>query len=138
MKNKKRNNNVALITGLAIAGAGAAYLYGTKDGKNKRKDIENWTMEAKKKVLTKVKKIKGIKETAYNEIVKNIVDSYSSMKDVNKKEIQALTKELKSGWKQLKSESSQMIKKPKAKKVLSKVKPKIKKVAGKTKKTLKK
>ena len=140
MKNNK-GKKVALLTGLAIAGAGAAYLYATKDGKKKQKEIRAWATKAKSEVLNKAKKIKGIKETAYNEIIENVLSSYSSLKDVNKKELSSLAKELKSGWKHLKSETKSVVKKPNTKKPQAKSKPKVKtavkKVISKAKKAVK-
>ena len=143
MKNKKAKK-IAKMTGLAIAGAGAAYLYGTKDGKKKRGEISTWATKAKKEVLNKAKKVNNIKETAYNEIIKNVMDSYSSIKDVNKKEIDSLAKELKSGWKHLKTDVKGVAKKPKAKVPTSKMKPEakvkatVKKAVAKVKKSIKK
>lgn len=134
MKNKKAKK-IALVTGLALAGAGAAYLYGTKDGKKKRKEMEAWVMKAKKEVMSKAKKINNIKKTAYDEIVKNIVDSYSSMKDVNKKELKNLATELRSGWKHIQTEAKGVAKKAKTtgKKVVKKAVKKITKKMPKRK-----
>ena len=143
MKNKKAKK-IAMMTGLAIAGAGAAYLYGTKDGKKKRGEISTWATKAKKEVLNKAKKVNNIKETAYNEIIKNVMDSYSSKKDLKKKVINYLPKELKSGQKDLKTDVKGVAKKPKAKVPKSKMKPKakvkatVKKAVAKVKKSIKK
>ncbi len=143
MKSKKgRGKKVALMTGLALAGAGAAYLYATKDGKKKREEFGAWATKAKKDVLNKAKKVNNIKETAYNEIIKNVMNSYSSIKDVNKKEIDSLAKELKSGWKHLKTDVKGSVKKPKTKaptpKMKTKVKATVKKAVAKVKRSIKK
>jgi gas vesicle protein len=100
-------NNTNVQVGIAAAAvvaaaAGAYFLYGSKDAKKNRRVIKGWMLRAKGEVLEKMEKMKeNVTEEAYNKIVDAVATKYGSMKDASAEEVEALSKELKSHWKNI-------------------------------------
>jgi hypothetical protein len=93
---------VSVVTALGVAGAlGAYFLYGTKAGDKKRKQISGWAMKAKGEVLEKIEKAKDMSEDAYGAVVSGVIAKYKKIKKEHGPEIEALSKELLSYWKQV-------------------------------------
>ncbi len=93
---------VSVVTVLGVAGAlGAYFLYGTKAGDKKRKQISGWVMKAKGEVLEKIEKAKDMSEDAYGAVVSGVIAKYKKVKKEHGPEIEALSKELLSYWKQI-------------------------------------
>ena len=87
----------------AIAAAGTYFLTGKRGEKNRAK-IEAWTLKMKGEILAKMKKLKEINEENYHKIVEEISDRYQRVEKVSAAEIERLTPELKSAWKQISKE----------------------------------
>lgn len=93
---------VSVVTALGVAGAlGAYFLYGTKAGDKKRKQISGWVMKAKGEVLEKIEKAKDMSEGTYANVVSSVIAKYKKVKKEHGPEIDALSKELLSYWKQI-------------------------------------
>ncbi len=108
-KNTKENNKgngVALGVGLgliAAMSAGAYYLYGTKEGKNKRVKIRGWALKAKGEVLEKLENLKEVNQEKYDAIIDTVSRKYAGIKSIDKSELDALVTDLKKHWKNIKS-----------------------------------
>lgn len=85
MANKKGGKavKVSIATGLAAAAAGAAYLYGTKDGAKKRKELGVFAKKAKVEMVKKLKKAKVLEK----KIAKNLKTEWNQVKKVVKAKV---------------------------------------------------
>lgn len=89
---------------IAAAAAGAYYLFGTKDGGKKRKELRGWMLKVKGEVMDKMEDMKDVSEEKYNKLIETTVTKYSKSKKVGKKEAEALKKDLLKHWKNIKRE----------------------------------
>ncbi|MEX0931808.1 MAG: hypothetical protein WDZ88_03610 [Candidatus Paceibacterota bacterium] len=122
MPNKKKQNNHTLgFSLLAVtAGAlGAYFLYGTEQGKQKRKAVRGWALKAKGDVLDRVEKMKDISKDKYDAIVSSVIAKYEKMPDIDKSEIQGLASDLKSAWSRIEKGLKQATKQKKTPKKTS-------------------
>lgn len=109
MKNEKNTmkagTKIAIGAGmaaLAAAGAGAYFLFGTKAGKKKQKEITSWMHKAEGEVLKKMKNLKEINEEVYNKVISEVTAKYKAMKEVDISELETLSKHLRNQWKNVK------------------------------------
>ena len=106
----KKNSNSALEVGLAVASvaaaAGAVFLFGTKAGKQKQKQVKAWSLKAKAEVLEKIEKMKEVNEEAYNKVVDAVAQKYAKVKDIEGAEVETLVSDLKKSWKDIKKIAS--------------------------------
>jgi len=110
----------AFVAGVAIAAiAGGYYLFGAKNAKQNRKNIEAWTLKAKADVLTKLEKAKDVTKDEYDKIVDGVSDKYAQVKEIGTDKADALRRELKKHWKEIKAEAEVLEKK--GRKVIAKV-----------------
>ncbi len=123
-KNAQANNNgemgskVAVAVGvgmLAALSAGAYYLYGTKEGAQKRVKIRGWMLKAKGEVMEKMENLKEVNEDVYNTLVHTVMKKYEAVKNIDPKEVEELTSDLKKHWKNIKKHIDAATKKPVAK-----------------------
>lgn len=93
--------------GLALAVAAAAgvyFLYGSKDAPKNRKTVKGWALKAKGEVLEKMEQVKGeITEENYHKIVDGVMVKYRKLKNQHGDDIDALVKDMKSHWKNIKT-----------------------------------
>jgi len=89
------------IGAIASVIAGAYYLYGSKDGVAKRKQISAWTLKMKGEVLENIEKLKEVSEPQYKKIVEAVKEKY---KKVDKTELNKVVNELHSTWGKMKKE----------------------------------
>jgi len=110
-----KNKNTGITTGEKVAvGAGIAalaafaaagyFLYG-KDGAKNRKKVRGWMLKAKGEVLEGVEKLKDVTE-----------EQYAAIKNIDPAEVEAMAKELRGHWKNIKKSISPAPKKKVAKK----------------------
>ena len=90
----------ALVAAAATAASGY-FLYGTKTGVKKRKQMKGWMLKAKGEVLENIESLKDINEQAYEKIVNTVMAKYSKVKEINPAELASMKKELKSHWKHI-------------------------------------
>ena len=90
----------ALVAAAATAASGY-FLYGTKAGARKRKQMKGWMLKAKGEVLERIENLKDINEQAYGKIVNTVMAKYSKAKGINLIELASMKKELKSHWKHI-------------------------------------
>jgi len=105
----------AVLTAAAATLAGSYFVYG-KDAKKNRKNIKSWALKAKAEVLEQLEKAKEISEPVYNQAIDKVSKKYSALKNIDKKDVETLVKELKTHWKEIKKEVVAM-QKPDAKKI---------------------
>ena len=103
---KKTNDESVSGLGIALAAAAAAgvyFLYGAKDAKKNRKAVKGWVLKAKGEVLEKMEKVKGeINEENYHKLVDGVMVKYRNFKDAHQDDIDAVVKEMKGHWKNIK------------------------------------
>ncbi len=99
------------IGAIASVIAGAYYLYGSKDGAAKRKQITAWSVKMKGEVLQGIEKLKDVSEPAYKDVVKKVSEKY---KQVDKGELKKVVDELLSTWNKMKKEVTTEIAKKQA------------------------
>ena len=104
----EKNNKSGLVgLGILVAGlAGAYYLYGTKDGSKKKEKIKGWMLKAKGEVLEKLEKTKEVNEETYNSLIAGVIKKYSTIKNIDKKELDKLEGDLKKHWGSIKKSIS--------------------------------
>ncbi len=94
---------VALGVGaLAALSAGAYFLYGTKEGAKRRVKIKGWMLKAKGEVLEKLETLKDVNEETYNNVVQGVLKKYTGLKNVEQAEVDALFRDIRSHWKNIK------------------------------------
>ncbi len=108
-KNTQENNDigskVAAVVGvgmLAALSAGAYYLYGTKEGAKKRIKVRGWMLKAKGEMMDKMESMKEMNEETYDKLVETVMKKYEAVKNIDPKEVQELTSDLKKHWKNIK------------------------------------
>lgn len=107
------NKNFKNMTIGAVASviAGAYYLYGSKEGEAKRKQIAAWSVKMKGEVLQGIEKLKEVSEPTYKEVVKRVSEKY---KQVDKTELKKVVDELYSTWNKMKKDVATEIAKKQA------------------------
>lgn len=101
--NMKTGGKIAIGAGVAaLVGAGAYYLFGTKNGKKTQKEIKSWIQKAEAEVFDKMKDIKEVNEDIYSKVISEVTAKYKALKEVDTKELEELSKHLKSQWKHVK------------------------------------
>lgn len=130
MNKNFKNMSIGAIASMI---AGAYYLYGSKDGAAKRKQITAWSVKMKGEVLQGIEKLKDVSEPTYKEVVKKVSEKY---KQVDKGELKKVVDDLLSTWNKMKKEVNVEIAKKQAQiekenKVNKAKKPTAKKVATK-------
>lgn len=113
---------------VAAAAAGAFFLFGTKEGKKTTKKMKGWMVKAKGEVMDKLEDMQDVSEQNYYDVVDKVTKKYSKLKKVQGPEVEALVKDLKKHWKNIKKELAD--EKPK-KTTKKKAAPKKKAVAKK-------
>jgi gas vesicle protein len=103
---------IAIGAGLAALGAGAYYLLGP-NGKANQKKAAAWMTKMKKEAQKKIGKIKNVSEPIYHNVLDTLAENYSKQYKQHVPEIKAFTKQLKSGWSEIKKEVKPIIKKAK-------------------------
>ncbi len=101
--NKSSHPLVKATAGLAAlaAAAGAYYFYGSKEAKKHRGQMKAWTVKAKADVMEQMEKMKELSQQGYEEAVSQVMDKYKKLQSASPKELDHLTKELKSHWKDI-------------------------------------
>ncbi|MDP3996269.1 MAG: hypothetical protein Q8P86_01065 [bacterium] len=105
-KNKEKMTGFGLGAAAALAALGAYFLYGTKEGKNKRTKMRGWVLKMKGEVLEEIENLKHLNEESYNAVVDNVSKRYKAAKNVDNKELEKSVKDLKSHWNDLKKRFS--------------------------------
>jgi hypothetical protein len=110
----------ALAAGAAAAAAAGYFFYASPDAKKNRKIAVKWAGDMKKDVVREAKKLKNIDKAQLASIVDEAAAAYTSVKNVDKKDIVKAAKELKANWKMLAAELPRVSVKKAAKSVAKK------------------
>lgn len=95
---KKTEKLIGAGIGLAaITAAGAYFLYGAKNAKN-RERVFGWALKMKGEVLEKIESMKTIDRETYLRMVDKIAERYARKEMISASELQHLTVELKNAW----------------------------------------
>ncbi len=103
------------IAAIAAAAAAGYFLYG-KDGAKNRKKVKGWMLKAKGEVLEGVEKLKDVTEEEYAMILDKVGAKYKAVKNIDPAEVEAMVKELRGHWKNIKKSVTPAPKKKVAKK----------------------
>ena len=101
---KTRNKILGTGTGLAVAAAGAYFLYGKRGAKNRAK-IEGWALKLKGEVLEKLETMKNVDRQAFHDLVERTATRYGRVKRVSASELKHVTGELKGAWSHIRQAS---------------------------------
>lgn len=107
------------VAALAAAAAGTYLLAGKRGAKNRAK-VKAWVKDVQKDVVSQLKKAKGVSKKAYNEAVDTALAGYKNLKNVDKSELLAAGRELKSHWDSI---SKQLTGAPKKRRTTKAAKP---------------
>ena len=105
--NKSTKKKVATGVGLGLATAAAAtgaYLMTGKHGEQNRKKLKAWAMKAQKEVLRQAKKMEKMSRPAYEALVDKVTEGYADLKDVDKKDLVMMVRDLKKHWSHIQKE----------------------------------
>ncbi|PIU19702.1 MAG: hypothetical protein COT18_06105 [Elusimicrobia bacterium CG08_land_8_20_14_0_20_59_10] len=95
---KKTGKIIGAGIGLAaMTAAGAYFLYGEKNARN-RDRVFSWALKMKGDVLEKMESMKTIDRDTYLRMVDKIAERYSKQDTIDASELRHLTVELKNAW----------------------------------------
>ena len=100
------------VIGVAVAVAALTagfYFYG-KGGEKRRKEISDWNEQAKKDILSKIKRMKNITKDAYDKTVSEVIAKYKQVKNVDPKALQQFSKELQEHWAEISKQAAKVVK----------------------------
>jgi len=89
-----------VIAGVLAAGAAGYLLFGPQ-GKKNRKKMQDWMMDAKADIVTQAKKIKASTKEEFGDVIDAVMEGYTDVKKITKKEAKELKKDLMGNWDQL-------------------------------------
>lgn len=89
------------LTTAAVAAAGAYFLYGSKDAPENRKKVKSGILRAKAEVLESLENAKEITEDEFHDLVDGIVDTYSKVQSLSKKDLKEFREEMVENWGEL-------------------------------------
>lgn len=95
----------ALRTGLGLAvaaTAGAYFLY--KKNPRFRQQANAWSKNMKKEIFNELGSLKNVNRESFNKVVDQVGGRFEKLKDVNKKELAGLVKDLKESWRHFSTE----------------------------------
>lgn len=103
-KTKKKTTSHKGLASIALltAAAGAYMLYGSKNASKNRTVIKGWMLKAKGEILEKLEQLKEVDEEKYHKIIDGVTKKYAPLAHVGKTELEALVKETKGHWKNIK------------------------------------
>lgn len=106
MAKKSNIKSFTLGAAAALTALGAYFLYGTKEGKERRTKVKGWILKMKGEVLEEIESLKELNEEAYHAVVDNVSKRYKALKNVDNAELQKVVKDLKGHWQDVKSKFS--------------------------------
>jgi hypothetical protein len=136
----KKNHAVAAGVGLgavAVAAAGAFFLYGSKNAAKNRKQVKSWALKAKAEVLERLEDAQEMTQAEYEQLIKSVSAAYAGAKNASKKDILEFSNEMKGHWKSIEKVAAPLKKtaNKEVKKVAKQVEKAAAKVAAPAKKT---
>lgn len=132
MSTTKKVAAVGAGLGLLAAGA-AAYFFTGEGGDKNRAKVKAWARTAKKEVVAELKKMEKVSQKAYGAAVDAVLEKYHQVENIDKADIVALAKEMKSHWKSISSHMTDAVAKAEknAKTSVNKVAKKVVKATSK-------
>ena len=106
-KDRKSSHGVGKVLGiaaLAAAAAGTYYLFGSDKSARNRRHVKSWMLKMKADVMDEVENIKDLTEDAYDKVIDQISEKYATAKNIDKDELAALAKRMKSHWKEIRED----------------------------------
>ena len=97
-KSQKKAVAVGATAAALAAAAAATYFFTGKRGAKNRKKVSTFAKSVQSDVVKQLKKVKNVSEKNYDVAVDQVLKRYSALKQVDKSEILAAAKELKSHW----------------------------------------
>lgn len=105
MAKTTKGTNLKVGAGVIAAGAAAAaagyYFYASKNAKQNRKVAAKWAGNLKQDVLKQAKKLQDIDKRQVADIIDTAASAYTSVKNIDRKDLEKAAKELKANWQEL-------------------------------------
>jgi hypothetical protein len=98
---EKAGIGAGVAAAAAAAALGAYFLYG-KNGKENRKKVKGWMLQAKGEILERMENLDNVSEEAYDRIINAVVSNYKGARNVTSSELMALAADARRHWKVLK------------------------------------
>ncbi len=86
------------VAAAALAAGAAAYYFSGRNGAKSRAKAKKWVSDAKREVVSELRKLKTLNKGAYDRTVEAVAGRYRKLKDVAPGELAALTREMKGHW----------------------------------------
>lgn len=120
MKNQPQGKNpittaMEVVAGVAALSAAAYILFGP-DGKQNKKAIKGWVIKMKGEMIEKFEEAKNLTGPVYQQIIDEVSDKYSKIKNVDPEELKAAVADLRKHWDAMTKMKEAKPKKAKAKK----------------------
>lgn len=96
---------------LAAGAAGAYFLYGTKEGAKRRKQMKSWMVRMKGDVMKKLENLKEVNEEIYNKVIDEVGEQYKKVKSIDPQEVAGLVDSMKRYWKYVSKDLQTTVKK---------------------------
>lgn len=102
MAKQKKSEATGVAIGLGLAAGAAAiagtyYFYG-KDGNKHRKTLKSWSVKARGEVMERLESMTDVTRKNYDAVLAEVLGKYKAVKNIDPKELEELTKELKGHW----------------------------------------
>lgn len=94
----RKAKGFAAAAAVAAAVAGAYFFTQTKQGKKAAATMRGWAVRARGEVMERLEKMRNIDRKEYFEAIDNVLAKYSKARDVSKRELADLRKELRAKW----------------------------------------
>jgi hypothetical protein len=94
---KARNKIVGAGIEMAVAAAGAYFLYGQRSAENRAR-VKGWVLKLKGEVLEELESMRTVDRQAFEALVERTAARYGRVKRVSASELKHVVGELKSAW----------------------------------------
>lgn len=96
--NESQFGKVVMGLGAIAAGLGLYFLYGSKEGPRRRKEIKGWMFKMRGEVLDELENLKDVTKDTYFKVVDDVKARYKNLHNVKEDELDEVANELKEGW----------------------------------------
>lgn len=94
----KKAKGFAAAAAVATVVAGAYFFTQTKQGKKAASTMRGWAVRARGEIMERIEKMRNMDRHEYFAAIDNVLAKYSKARDVSKRELTDLRKELRAKW----------------------------------------
>ena len=99
-----KGKTIAGLAALAATAAGVYFFYGSKNAGKNRRTVKSWMFRMKGEVLDRLENLKDVSEEMYYDTIDEVKTKYAKLSTISKADLDDMTDELKSHWKDIKKE----------------------------------